>query len=177
MTTAVRNDRLKQRFQKWDVNGNGYIERSDYEAEAQRIIKAFGETPTSPKARALLDAYLGMYDQMARKVGARQGVTEEQFIQYVESQMFEQGDAGFNRVLRPTITAIVNLCDTDGDGLVSPAEFKRWLNAVGVPATEADQAFRKLDTDGDGNLSVEELTQAVKDFHAGTSDVSLLGGR
>lgn len=50
MTTAVRNDRLKQRFQKWDVNGNGYIERSDYEAEAQRIIKALGETPSSPKA-------------------------------------------------------------------------------------------------------------------------------
>lgn len=177
MSTAVRNERLKQRFQKWDINNNGYVERSDYEAEAQRIIKAFGEAPSSPKARALLDAYLGMYDQMARKVGARQGVTEDQFLQYVSSQMFEQGDAGFNRVLRPTITAIVNLCDTDGDGKVSPAEFKRWLGAVGVPPTEADSAFRKLDKDSDGHLSVEELTQAVRDFHAGTSDVSLLGGR
>ncbi|MGH3761625.1 EF-hand domain-containing protein [Actinophytocola sp.] len=177
MTTAVRNDRLKQRFQKWDVNGNGYIERSDYEAEAQRILKAFGESVSSPKGRALIDAYLGMYDQMARHVGARQGVTENQFVQYVESQMFEQGDAGFNRVLRPTITAIVNLCDTDGDGQVSPSEFKRWLGAVGVPVSEADSAFRKLDTSGDGHLSVEELIQAVRDFHAGTSDVSLLGGR
>jgi Ca2+-binding EF-hand superfamily protein len=176
MTTAVQNDRLRQRFQKWDVNRNGVVERSDYEAEAKRILQAFGEPPTSPKGRALMDAYLGMFDQMSQAVGAEE-IAEDQFVDYVESQMFEQGDAGFNRVLRPTITAIVNLCDTDGDGEVSPNEFSRWLKAVGVPESQAAQAFRKLDKDGSGNLSADELVEAVRDFHAGTLDVPLLGGR
>jgi Ca2+-binding EF-hand superfamily protein len=176
MTTAVQNDRLRQRFQKWDVNRNGVVERSDYEAEAKRILQAFGEPPTSPKGRALMDAYLGMFDQMSRAVGAEE-IAEDQFVDYVESQMFEQGDAGFNRVLRPTITAIVNLCDTDGDGEVSPNEFSRWLKAVGVPESQAAQAFRQLDKDGSGNLSADELVEAVRDFHAGTLDVPLLGGR
>lgn len=176
MTTAVQNDRLRQRFQKWDVNGNGVIERSDYEAEAQRILQSFGEPPSSPKGRALMDAYLGMFDQMARAVGAQE-IAEDQFVDYVEQQMFGQGDAGFNRVLRPTITAIVNICDTDGDGEVSPSEFKRWLKAVGVPDHQAQSAFRQLDKDGSGNLSVEELIEAVRDFHAGKLDVGLLGGR
>ncbi|MFI7677227.1 EF-hand domain-containing protein [Actinophytocola sp. NPDC049390] len=176
MTTAVKNDRLRQRFRKWDVNGNGVIERGDYEAEATRILQAFGEPPSSSKGRALLDAYLGMFDQMSRKVGSKE-ISEDQFVDYVENQMFGQGDAGFNRVLRPTITAIVNICDTDGDGEVSPTEFGRWLKAVGVPDSQARSAFQQLDKDQSGHLSVEELINAVRDFHAGKLDIGLLGGR
>jgi Ca2+-binding EF-hand superfamily protein len=176
MTTAVQNDRLRQRFQKWDVNGNGVVERSDYEAEAMRILQSFGEPPSSPKGRALMDAYLGMFDQMARATGSQE-IAEDQFVDYIESQMFGRGEAGFNRVLRPTIQAIVNLCDTDGDGEVSPSEFNRWMKAVGVPESQATQAFRQLDKDGSGNLSTDELIEAVRDFHAGTLDVPLLGGR
>jgi Ca2+-binding EF-hand superfamily protein len=175
MATATQTSRLKQRFEKWDVDHNGVLERSDYEAEARRIIKSFGETGDSPKGRALLNAYLQMYDQMAGKVGTTQGVTEQQYTQYVQNEMFSMGDAGFNRVLRPTISAIVNLCDTDGDGEINPREFAAWLRAVGVDSADAKAAFEQIDADGDGQLSVDELIQAVRDFHEGKSDVALLG--
>ena len=177
MTTAIKNARIKQRFEMWDVNGNGRIERSDYEAEANRIIEAFGETPQSAKGRVLLDAYLGMFDHLATKagVGPNGALTEQQFTEVVESQMFEQGDAGFARVLRPTVSAMVGLADTDGDGQVNPAEFKNWLMAIGVNSVDADDAFRKLDVNGNGELSVDELVNAVRDFHFGKIDVPLLG--
>ncbi|TDV57500.1 EF-hand domain-containing protein [Actinophytocola oryzae] len=174
MTTAVQNDRLRQRFQKWDVNGNGVIERSDYEAEALRILQAFGEPPSSPRGRSLMEAYFELFDRMARAVGSAE-ITEDQFIDYIEEQVFSHGDAGFNRVLRPTISAIVNICDTDGDGEVSPAEFGRWLWAVGVPDAQAVETFRRLDKSGNGRLSSDELVVAVRDFHAGKLDIPLLG--
>lgn len=179
MTTAVKNDRIKQRFQLWDSNGNGRIERSDFETEATRLVKAFGETTQSAKGRAVMDAYLGMYDQLSSKAGpsAKDGITEEQFTSVIESLVFQQGDAGFSRVVRPTITAIVGLCDTDNDGQVSPAEFKTWLKVIGVDRSKAETAFQQIDTDSDGYLSVDELINAVRDFHFGKLDVPLLGGR
>lgn len=177
MTTAVKSDRLKKRFEKWDVNGNGRIEKADYEAEAHRIIDAFGEEPSSPQARALIDSYVAMYEFLASKAGvdANGSMTEDQFLSVVEAQVFAEGDAGFNRVVRPTVAAMVGLCDTDGDGEVSPAEFRRWLEAIGVDASSAVEAFRTIDVNNNGTLTVDELVGAVRAYHFGTLDVPLLG--
>ncbi|MBW4718453.1 EF-hand domain-containing protein [Saccharothrix obliqua] len=177
MTTAVKNERLDKRFDKWDVDGNGTIERADLENEAQRILKAFGEAPTSPQGRAVVDAFRGLYEYLAERagVGATGKLDRTRFQQIVETEVFEGGDAGFGRVVRPTIQAILNLCDTDGDGEISRPEFTRWLNAIGVDRSQADEAFRKIDTNGNGSLTVDELVTAVKEFHFGTLDVELLG--
>ncbi|GGR65513.1 EF-hand domain-containing protein [Streptomyces roseolus] len=102
-------------------------------------------------------------------------LTPEQFNRIAEEHILENGGAGFNRVVKPTIQAIVELVDVDGDGQVNPAEFKSWLDAIGVSDVEPAQAFRQIDTDGDGQLSVEELVQAVRAFHLGQIDVPLLG--
>ena len=177
MSTSVQNDRLKKRFQKWDVNGNGRIEKSDYEAEARRIIKAFGEDPETPQARALIASYISMFEYLAGKagVGANGAMTEDQFLDVVEATVFAEGDAGFNRVIRPTVAAMVGLADVDGDGEVSPTEFRKWLEAIGVDASSAVEAFRTIDTNGSGTLTVDELVGAVRDYHFGKLDVPLLG--
>ncbi|MGQ0838230.1 EF-hand domain-containing protein [Actinokineospora sp.] len=177
MTASVQDSRLKRRFELWDSNGDGTIDRSDYETEARRILKSFGEPDNSPKARALLSAYLGMWDKLAGKanVGGQGKISLEQFVQVSERELVEGGDAGFDRNLRPTIEAIVDLCDTDGDGEVNQAEFKRWMQAVGVDQRQADDAFRKIDKDGSGQLTVEELVSAVRDYHQGKHDIALLG--
>lgn len=177
MTASVQDSRLKRRFELWDSNGDGTIDKSDYETEARRILQSFGEQETSPKGRALMSAYLGMWDKLAAKakVGPQGKVSMDQFLQVSEQEIVSGGDAGFDRNLRPTIEAIVDICDTDGDGEVSPNEFKRWMRAAGVDERQADQAFRQMDTNQSGHLSVEELVEAVKAYHQGTSDINLLG--
>ncbi|AHH95179.1 hypothetical protein GCM10010174_55560 [Kutzneria viridogrisea] len=177
MTTAVKNERLRKRFEKWDTNGDGQVDRADYLSEADRIVSAFGEDPSTPQARALKDAFAGMYDYLADKagVGAAGSMSVDQFQEVVQAQLFAEGDAGFSRVVRPTISAIVGLCDVDGDGQINPEEFHKWLEAVGVDRSSAVESFRAIDTNGDGQLSVDELVQAVRDYHFGTLDVPLLG--
>ncbi len=178
MTTAIKNERLRQRFQMWDVDKDGLIDRSDYEAEALRVIRAFGESPESPRGAAVLDAYLHMHDFLAARVDVGEGgMTEEQFVAVFEDEMFRKGDSGFGKVLRPTIRASVDLCDTDGDGEINRAEYRRWLEAIGWDQIRADEAFRRLDTDGSGTLTADELVQAVKDFYYGQLDIPLLGSR
>ena len=91
MTASVQDSRLKRRFELWDNNGDGAIDRSDYESEARRILQGFGEQENSPKGRALLSAYSTMWESLADKAGTGpQGqVTLEQFIQITEREIVQ----------------------------------------------------------------------------------------
>lgn len=176
MSTSVPEQRLRRRFDMWDKNGDGTIDRTDWEGEAKRILLAFGETESSPKGRALTDAYLGMWEHLAGQAGVgRDGALGfDQFKAVAAEQVLDRGQDGFDEVLRPTISAIADLCDTDGDGQVSPQEFQRWIVAVGSDESTAGTAFKLIDADGDGQLSVDELIAAVHRYHSGELEFSLL---
>lgn len=176
MAMTVSENRLEQRFKLWDVDGDGRIERSDFQAEAERIIQAFGEDTDSPRGRGVMDAYLNMYDFLAAKAGVgNEGLSFKQFSDVVNREMIQQGNSGFARVLRPTIRAIVDLCDVTGDGAINPTEFSRWIAAIGGSGADSDESFRRIDVNGNGTLSVDELVEAVKQYHFGQSDTALLG--
>ena len=165
--------RLEERFRLWDNNGSGTIDRSDFEAEANSIIAALGAEGT-PQADELKRAYLAMFDQLSNAAGASQ-MNMEQFVQAAEREIISKGDAGFGNVVRPTIQAMVNVLDRDGDGEISPAEMKKWFAAIGIDSDAASAAFQQLDTDGSGRLSVNELVDAVRDYHLGKNEIPLLG--
>lgn len=176
MSTSVQEQRLRRRFELWDQNGDGVIDSSDWESEAQRILASFQQTEGSPKGQALATAYRGMWSYVAEQAGVgRDGsVSLDQFKDVAAKQMLDRGQAGFDQVLRPTVSAIADLCDTDGDGQVSPPEFRSWIRAIGSDESTADTAFQQIDADGDGQLSVDELIDAVHRYHTGELEFSLL---
>ncbi|MGW2161035.1 EF-hand domain-containing protein [Nonomuraea sp. NPDC001699] len=165
--------RLEERFRLWDNDGSGAIERSDFENEADGIIEGLGVQGT-PQAQQLKQAYLAMFDHLAGAVGASR-LDQEQFVRAAEQEIISRGDAGFAQVVRPTIQAIVNVLDRDDDGEVDSSEMAKWFAAIGLDGHVADEAFRQMDTDGTGRLSVSELVDAVRDYHLGKNDIPLLG--
>ncbi|WP_433369624.1 EF-hand domain-containing protein [Streptosporangium sp. CA-115845] len=167
------SSRLEERFRLWDSDGDGVIERSDFETEADDIITGLGAQGT-PKGAELRQVYLAMFDRLSRAAGTPQ-MDKGQFIQAANQEIISKGDAGFASVVGPTIQAIVNVLDGDGDGEVSQTEMTKWFEAIGLEPDVADQAFRELDTDGTGRLSVTELIDAVRDYHLGKNDIPLLG--
>ncbi|TSB23356.1 EF-hand domain-containing protein [Streptomyces sp. NBC_01525] len=171
---ALQQDRLRQRFALYDTNGDGRIGRADLENEARRIVEAFGESVDAPRAQALLTAYPQLFDFLSKQVGAEGELTQDQFLEAAEKEVISAGPEGFGRVLRPSIRAMVDLADTDGDGQVSPAEFEKWLKAISADIN-ADTAFQAVDADGNGQLSVDELVLAVGRYHSGELDAPLLG--
>ncbi len=175
---TVQEERLERRFQLWDNDGDGDVDKSDYRAEAEEILSNLDASSTSPKGKAVMDAYLGMWDYLAEKagVGADGALSLDQFKAVVQAEVLDAGNAGFANVVRPTIQAIVALLDKNGDNQVSPEEFKGWMAAIGVDPSEGEDAFQQIDTNGNGYLSIDELVNAVRDYHAGTLDVALLGG-
>ncbi|MEU5856920.1 EF-hand domain-containing protein [Nocardiopsis dassonvillei] len=174
MTTATKaNSRLEERFRLWDANGNGAVERSDFESEANDIVSRLGAEGTA-QGNELKSTYLAMFDHLASAAGT-QRMSREQFVQAAEQEIISKGDAGFASVVQPTIQAIVNVLDVDGDGEISPTEMQKWFAAIGLQGADADRAFADLDADGSGKLSTSELVDAVRDYHLGRNDIPLLG--
>lgn len=176
MTTALANDRLRQRFEKWDADRSGVLERSDFEQEAAATARNFGVDVNSPEGRNLRKAYSDLFDYQARQagVGPNGPISQQQFVAANEKLM-QQGEGDFDRMMRPLIKALIDLCDDNHDGMINQTEYTKWLKAVGVDPSTASSTFSQIDTNGDGELSVDELLAAVRQFHFGKLDVPLLG--
>jgi len=177
MSTAVANDRLVKRFDKWDTDGNGVLEAGDFQGEAARIARNLGKDTDSPEALELQTAFQGLYENLAEKAGvaAGGGISREQFLNATGDMLFKEGEASFNRALGPVVKALIRLCDDNHDGEIDSREFRAWLTAIGVPESEAGDMFAKVDANGDGRLSEDELLHVVREFHFGRLEVELLG--
>ncbi|GHF36896.1 EF-hand domain-containing protein [Streptomyces griseosporeus] len=177
MSTAVANDRLVKRFEKWDIDGNGVLEASDFQGEAARIADNLGRDAGSPEVQELLAAFQGLYEALAEKAGVApgSGINRDQFLTATGNMLFQEGEASFNRALSPVVKALIRLCDDNHDGEIDEQEFRAWLTAVGVPNSEVGDKFRKVDANGDGRLSEDELLRVLREFHYGRLDVELLG--
>ncbi|WP_326699910.1 EF-hand domain-containing protein [Streptomyces sp. NBC_01754] len=176
MSTALANERLRKRFARWDVDGNGLLELEDFRQEAARIAQGFGKPEDAPEVQGLRDAFEALYAHLAEQSGSAQaGITEDNFLRATEQLLFSEGEAAFNRALGPVVKSLVDLSDTNGDGVLDSNEFEAWLVAIGLPAGQAGEVLRKVDTNGDGVLSEDELLRVVREYHYGRLDIELLG--
>lgn len=166
-------DRIKTRFNRWDSHGSGDLLRTDFEREADRIAEAFGAELSAPATVRLRGALARLFELCARQTGALLNgpITEAQFHKAAEDLIFEQGEAAFNRALRPVVEGVIGLCETNR---ITRAEFTCWLAALGVSQPNATEAFDRIDVGGHGTLSPEELLAAIREYHYGRLDVELI---
>lgn len=177
MDSSIAHERLRKRFAKWDVDGSGSLEKADLQKEAAQIGQAFGQDPDAPQVRQLAEAFTAMFEHLAAEAGVSSdgSLTEEQFVSATGSMIGEGSEETFNAVLGPVMRGIVALCDKNADGQINRDEWKSWMQGVGVDESQARTAFDQVDADGNGELSVDELLGAVRDYHYGRLDVELLG--
>jgi Ca2+-binding EF-hand superfamily protein len=174
---SAKNERLQRHFESLDVDADGQLEPEEWEAPARRMLKALGEPSTSPKAQAVIASYREMWNYLAGQTGTRSStLTLAQFEQVIDSHIVNPDGTEFTGVLRNAVGAVAELFDRDAKGAVTPEGFTDWLTAVGADTSQVKQTFRQIDVDDDGDLTVDELMQAVRDYHAGKLNVSLLGG-
>ncbi|MFD0412249.1 EF-hand domain-containing protein [Streptomyces sp. NPDC127108] len=176
MATSDKGQVFEYRFDYFDANKDGRIDRSDFEQEANRLIHAFGADTESPRARAVMDGSLAVHDYIMRKAGSKSGsLSREEFIAVSTATVTDRGPAGFAEVLAPYAYACANLCDVDGSGEISQEEYARWLTVIGAPAENITESFRAMDTDKDGKVSIDEFVAAMKSYVLGESAVGMFG--
>ncbi|MFI9402491.1 EF-hand domain-containing protein [Nocardia sp. NPDC052316] len=159
--------KLERRFETFDFDGDGRIERSDFESSARALAAEFGHEPDSPAAQELLRLSLQLWGRLASagdvNIDGSVDLAEykEAFAEglLVTEESFEQG-------YRPFLEAIMTVADVDGDGKLNAEEYVRWTGALmHLPADDARENHRRLDTDGDGFVTTDDLLQAIHDYY------------
>ncbi|EWC61063.1 calcium binding protein [Actinokineospora spheciospongiae] len=156
-------------FGHGDQNGNGVLEPADALALAARTVAALGEPFGSPKAIALFSAFDTFWQHLSRELDSNNDgkVTPLEWRTGLK-RAFSGEDGNFEEGFRPLAQALFDLCDKSGDGKVQPGEFAAYHRAFGTSSANVRIAFEKLDRNGDGYLTVDELVQAWKEYYTST---------
>jgi Ca2+-binding EF-hand superfamily protein len=152
-------------FMLFDTNGDGLVERADHD----RIVEA------ACKARGLSgDAAAKFHEGMAQIWVTLEAMVDrdgDHKINLDEWLAFQGGLASnqgmWQAAIEGNIRQFLALFDGDGDGALSPDEYGHMLGAYGLPRALARLNFPRLDLDGDGVISTDELVQIVREWSFG----------
>lgn len=160
----AQENRIRFRFDLLDADGNGVLERSDFEALAERVIASSEVVPQAARAASVRSAYLtywhGLYEHAD---GNGDGVVDlGEYAAVVHDQ------ESFDRYVRPYAEALVALADADGDGWVERDHFVAVMVATGFSPACARDTFSALDTAGEGRVAAERWLEAIAGYYTGS---------
>ncbi|MFC9895305.1 lipase family protein [Nocardia sp. NPDC127579] len=151
-------------FHALDATHDGFLRRDDFEAFALRLVQALRQSPGTPGARAVRDGYLNLWRGLsAADTSGDHRVSATEYRQWVQ----RLSAADFDELLRPLAESVLTLVDTNGDGVLSRAEFGALCSACRIPVPLADREFALLDTDRSGAIDVDEIVVGLREFCRG----------
>ncbi|MCM1969874.1 MULTISPECIES: EF-hand domain-containing protein [Streptomyces] len=161
MVSSEYEGRIAARFATFDQDGNGYIDRADFNAAAKAVLAEFGTAARSDKGQALYGGAEAFWQGMAG-IADRDGdqrITRDEFVGGAVKRLRDNPDR-FAEIARPFLHAALAVADSDGDGAATVAETVRVLAALGVKADIAEAAAATLDADRDGRVEESEVVTA-----------------
>lgn len=164
--TPLLHRKIELCFGHFDADDDGFIDREDLLTLGSQLLSRFGEPVTSLRGVELMDGMTRFWDALV-DVADQDGDERLDLDEYRDAMLgaFVESDEGFDASFRPLAEAVCALLDTDGDGEVSEREFAVWQDVFRTAPEDRDEAFRRLDTDGSGSLTVDELLSAIREYY------------
>ncbi|WAZ22424.1 EF-hand domain-containing protein [Streptomyces cinnabarinus] len=161
MVSSEYERRIAARFATFDQDGNGYIDRADFNAAAKAVLAEFGTAARSDKGQAVYIGAEAFWQGMAG-IADRDGdqrITRDEFVGGAVKRLRDNPDR-FAEIARPFLHAALAVADGDGDGAATLTDTVRVLTALGVNADIARAAADTLDADHDGRVEESEVVTA-----------------
>lgn len=164
MLTVFQQQKLPRLFAVHDLNGDGVINRVDFEEYTRRIAGLRGWGPESMEYNELLARFFMFWhglEDIATGKGV-QDVTITEWFEYWDRILNTPGV--FDAVITPIGRMIFTMLDEDGDGSITADEYAAIYRSGGLDPAEAIAAFSQLDLDRDGQLSIDEIMVHADEF-------------
>ena len=163
--TPFLDKKLTRRFQTYDTDGDGYLERADFETAAGRMADEFGLAADDPDRLRLATLCLGLWEHLRTVAGAQVKISQEQYKSAFAAGLLET-EASFDAGYLPFLQAIVAIADVDGDGRLTADDHARWTGSLmNLPESLARDIHARLDADEDGLIDSADLLAAIREYY------------
>ncbi|WP_242905112.1 EF-hand domain-containing protein [Actinomadura terrae] len=157
MATPFQRDKVRLVFDALDRDGDGTLRAGDFEALARR----WAATRVAGDEEHLLAAMRGWWTTLAAHSRTPDAVAIEDVLTVVDLL------TTMSEAVTTTAALMFEAVDENGDGRISPAEYRQMIEAWQGGPTDVADTFALLDTDGDGVISREEFAAHWYEFWAG----------
>ncbi len=159
LSSSVWVTRMKTYFKVMDVDHNGFLSLSDFEAIADRMLQ-LPDNPSKPEE--IRELFRSLYQNMiagGTAVDSNTMIAEEEFFGNAAKAVTLVESA--QEVGRQKNEVFFDLIDTDHSGKISYEEYRKYLAIYsgGDDPDRARKAFESLDVDGDGSITRAEFIE------------------
>lgn len=167
MLTALQKRKQTHYFNLVDVDKNGFIEASDWNAIGQNLAAMRGVEVDSPVYEGISTVIGTIWQNLSQYVDTNRDnrASLEEWLQFEDERVINCDEEWYDAYVNTIVRSVVALFDADGDGVISADEYRNIMVSFNIAPRHAIVAFRKLDINGDGHLSKDEMIQHVRDFH------------
>ncbi|MGW0879877.1 EF-hand domain-containing protein [Streptomyces sp. NPDC002671] len=161
MVSTEYERRIAARFATFDQDGNGWIDREDFNAAAKALLAEFAVTARSDKGQALYAGAEAFWQGMAG-IADRDGdqrITRQEFVSGAVKRLRDNPER-FAEIARPFLHAALAVADPDAGGHPTVDDTARVLRVLHVPEQTARMVAAALDTDGDGRIGESDIVPA-----------------
>lgn len=165
--TAFLDRKLTRRFETYDSDQDGYVERSDFEQAGARTTAAFGLSDDDLRAKRFQEQLLGVWDHLYAVTDANddERISLGEYKAAFALGLLERPES-FDDVYLPFLDSLMAVADHDGDGHLGVDEYVRWTGALmNLPPSVARGVHARLDHDGDGLISTDDLLAAIRAYY------------
>ncbi|WP_392895447.1 EF-hand domain-containing protein [Streptomyces sp. LN699] len=165
--TGVLDMKLARAFAMLDVDGDGNLREEDLLALSNRLAAAFDMSGDATKIARLRESFTQLWAHDLSAMDAdRDGLLDRsEFISGMRKAAANDREGLLQR-LSVMVDAWMDICDTDGNGLIDEDEFQTmYIKSLGASPADLKVAFAKLDTDGDGTLGRDEIRRATEEYY------------
>ncbi|WP_367137255.1 EF-hand domain-containing protein [Saccharothrix sp. HUAS TT1] len=159
MASDLQRKKTSIVFTAMDSNGDGFLERADFEALTDRWVRIRG---AADEVR-LREIMMGWWD--ALRAASDHDRDDRITVDEVLSVVRDLGT--MLDLVVATAESMFEAVDEDGDGQVSAPEYARMIHAWTGDESPTDAVFARLDLDGDGSISKSEFVRHWVEFWAG----------
>ncbi|MFE9401765.1 patatin-like phospholipase family protein [Streptomyces sp. NPDC006530] len=151
-------------FGLFDKDQDGLIAEGDWLGAAAEITAAFGHSPDSFRAATLGKAFQESWARLCEAAGTELSAPlDRDTFEEAVAQLVGTPHAYLANFL-PMVVAFLTTADTNGTNMLEAEEAQRLLQTFGVAPADALTVTRRVDTNGDGAVSLDELSEAFQDY-------------
>lgn len=165
MLTELQKKKLPNLFAVQDTDKDGDLEWSDFEEFTRNLMTMRGRSSDSPEYQEMLARCRRYWDGLQGMAGPSgdQRISLQKWLGYQEQILGTPGM--YESFSKPIGQMVWQIMDGDGDGSASPDDYKAIYTWRGLDPQLAAENFKRLDLNGDGLLTLDEIKVLIEQFY------------